>query len=147
LLGSVRSGMLELAMIEATGSTAVISIIDDDASIRVAIESFLRSLGFDARSFESADQYLRSPERHHTSCIVSDVQLPGCSGLDLQDHLISHHDRTPIIFITAYPRPETRQRALNTGAIGFLTKPFDNEMLLNCIETALKSGREDGSST
>ena len=131
-------------MIEAAGSAPTICIIDDDASIRVAIENLLRMSGFDVRSFESADQYLRSPERHQTSCIVSDVQLPGRSGLDLQDHLAGHHDRTPIIFITAFSRPEIRKRALDAGAICFLTKPFDNGTLLKCIEEALKGRHEGG---
>src|SRR5262245_14843328 len=106
-------------MIEACEKVPVISIVDDDASVRVALTNLVRSLGFAARSFDSADGYLGSAERHETSCIVSDIQMPGTSGLDLQSHLIAQDDRTPIIFITAFPRPSIEQRALDAGAICF----------------------------
>jgi len=134
-------------MIEVAGKAPLISIIDDDASVRMAIANLVKLLGFDARSFDSADQYLQSPERHETSCIVSDIQLPGSSGLDLQNHLVAQDDRTPIIFITAFPRPEIRKRALDAGAIGFLTKPFDNKVLIHCIEVALQGRRAGSDST
>lgn len=129
-------------MVETAGNIPLISIVDDDESIRVAMVNLVRSLGYDARSFDSADHYLRSPERHATACIVSDVQMPGSDGLDLQCSLASQDDRTPIIFITAFPRPDIRKRALDAGAICFLTKPFDGQTLVNCIEVALKSRRE-----
>jgi FixJ family two-component response regulator len=124
----------------------VIAIIDDDFSIRFAIGKLVRSLGFGAHSFESADQYLQSPDRSETSCIVCDIQMPGKSGFDLQSYLAAQNDRTPIIFITAFPRLETRRRALDSGAVGFITKPFDNKTLIDCIELALASRRESGDS-
>ena len=87
-------------------------------------------------------QFLKSAERYQTSCIVSDVQMPGSSGLDLQRNLAAQEDSTPIIFITAFPQPDVRQRALDAGAICFLSKPFDGQALVSCIERALKRQRE-----
>jgi FixJ family two-component response regulator len=129
-------------MIEAASQVPLISIVDDDASIRVAMVNLVRSLGFNARSFDSANQYLKSAERHETSCIVSDIQMPGISGLELQSNLAAQDDRTPIIFITAFPTPDIKKRALDAGAICFLTKPFDGQKLVNCIEVALKTRHE-----
>jgi FixJ family two-component response regulator len=100
-------------MVEAAGKVPLISIVDDDASVRIAIVNLVRSLGFAARSFDSAEGYLTSAERHKTSCIVSDIQMPGTSGLELQSNLAAQDDRTPIIFITAFPQPSIKQRALD----------------------------------
>lgn len=124
-------------MTDVSGPVPLISIVDDDASIRVAMVNLVRSLGFEVCSFKSADQYLKSSERLQTSCIVSDVQMPGLSGLDLQSSLAAQDDRTPIIFITAYPQPDIKQRALDAGAVCFLAKPFDGTRLISCIEEAL----------
>jgi FixJ family two-component response regulator len=123
---------------ETARRVPLISIVDDDLSIRIAMENLVKSIGFDVRSFESADQYLKSSVRRETSCIVSDVQMPGISGLDLQSNLAAEEDRTPIIFITAFPHPDIERRALDAGAVCFLTKPFDGQRLINCIEDALK---------
>jgi FixJ family two-component response regulator len=116
----------------------LISIVDDDHSVRVAVATLVRSIGFDACSFESAEGYLASNERRKTSCIVSDVQMQGTNGLDMQSRLVTQNDRTPIIFITAFPQPDLKQRALDAGAICFLSKPFDGEALIKCIEAAIK---------
>jgi FixJ family two-component response regulator len=131
-------------MVETTGKIPLISIVDDDASVRVAVVNLVTSLGYEARSFDSADRYLSSPERHETSCIVCDVQMPGTHGLDLQCNLTAQGDRTPIIFITAFPRPDIKKRALDAGAICFLTKPFNGQMLVNCIEVALGGNASSG---
>lgn len=129
-------------MIEETANRVpLISIVDDDPSIRSAMENLVKSIGFDARSFHSADQYLKSPGRRETSCIVSDVQMPGINGLDLQRNLAAEEDRTPIIFITAFPHPDIQRRALDAGAVCFLSKPFDGQKLINCIEDALQGRR------
>ena len=130
-------------MVDAAAKVPMISIIDDDESIRLGVVSLVKSIGFDARSFESADRYLSSTERGETSCIVADIQMPGTSGLDLQSRLAAQGDRTPIIFITAFPRPDLQQRALAAGAVGFLAKPFDGQALIDCIEAALKGRRLD----
>src|SRR5262249_43540134 len=107
-------------------------------SIRIAMVNLVRSIGLAACSFDSVDQYLRSAERRDTSCIVSDVQMPGRSGLDLQSNLAAENDRTPIIFITAFPQPDVKKRALDGGAVCFLAKPFEGQALINCIESALR---------
>lgn len=128
-------------MIDAGGNIPLISIVDDDASVRTAMANLVRSIGFAVRSFDSADQYLSSAERHQTACIVSDIQMAGTSGLDLQSSLAAQDDPTPIIFITAFPRPEIKKRALDAGAFCFLSKPFDDQMLIKCIKDAV-NGRE-----
>ena len=115
----------------------LISIIDDDQSVRTAVARLVRSLGLAARSFDSAEEYLASDERRLTACIVSDIQMPGTSGLEMQSRLVTQDDRTPIIFITAFPQADIRRRALDAGAICFLSKPFDGDTLVKCIEAAL----------
>ena len=114
----------------------VISIIDDDASVRIATDNLLRSLGYAVRTFVSAEEFLRSA--HHTSCVIADVQMPGMSGVDLQARLLTQGYRVPFIFMTAFPEETIRARALNAGAICFLTKPFDRLTLTRYVDTALE---------
>jgi FixJ family two-component response regulator len=121
---------------------ALIAVVDDDESIRVMTSTLMRSLGFASRGFASAEEFLQSPERGETSCIISDVQMPGINGLELQSRLTSTNCRTPIIFITAFPDPRIQERALAGGAVCFLTKPFDGETLIQCVDRAL--GRSSG---
>jgi FixJ family two-component response regulator len=128
-------------MAEPAKNRPLISIVDDDASLRTATARYVRSYGFATCSFGSADEYLQSIERRETSCIVSDVQMPGTNGIELQSRLVAENDRTPIIFITAYPHPDTEKRALDAGAFCFLTKPFDGQTLVNCIRRALTGER------
>jgi FixJ family two-component response regulator len=120
----------------------VISIIDDDASIRVATQSLVRSLGFTVCTFASAADFLQSPCVNDTSCVISDVQMPGMSGVELQSLLIAQGHRMPIIFITAFHEESIRARAMKAGAIGFLNKPFSGQTLIECLDTALQ--RRDG---
>jgi FixJ family two-component response regulator len=115
----------------------IISVVDDDASLRTATVRLLRSMGFAAHAFASAQEYLLSPRLHDTTCLIADVQMPGMSGIKLQEHLITHGHTTPMIFITAFPEARMRQQTLNAGAIGFLSKPFDESRLLECVEQAL----------
>jgi FixJ family two-component response regulator len=117
---------------------AVVSIVEDDAFVREATKGLVRSLGLTALTFESAEDFLQSGRIEDTSCVIADVQMPGLSGLELQSHLIAQGHRTPIIFITAFPEERLRTQALTTGAIGFLSKPFKEESLIDCIDTALK---------
>jgi FixJ family two-component response regulator len=105
-------------------TSQIVSIVDDDASVRAAMQSLLRSLGFVAFVFESAEDFLRSPRVDDSSCLITDVQMQGMSGLDLQDRLIAQGSRIPIIFITAFPEQNIRSRAQASGARGFLEKPF-----------------------
>ncbi len=123
----------------AVGKVSTIAIVDDDESARATMSSFVRSLGFDASAFSSAEEYLLSPQRYHSVCLISDVQMPGMNGLDLQTHLAAQGLRLPIIFITAFPDDKVRSRALAQGAICILDKPFEREALLRCIDIALKN--------
>ena len=114
----------------------VISIIDDDASVRAATENLLRSLGYTVCTFVSAEEFLRSADFNDTSCVIADVQMPGMSGVDLQARLLTQGDYVPFIFITAFPEETIRARALKAGAISFLTKPFGRLTLIRCLDTA-----------
>jgi FixJ family two-component response regulator len=117
----------------------MISIIDDDESVRTAITRLVQSLGFVALTFASARDFLRSPHRHDISCLITDVQMPDISGTDLQRMLIAEGKNVPIILITAFPDEGIRTRALQAGAVGFLSKPFEGSALIQCIDDALKT--------
>ena len=117
--------------------TALISIVDDDESIREAIQSLLRSVGFKVETFASAEQFLQSDQIETTACLILDVRMPGMSGLELQRHLMATQYRIPIVFVTAHGDEEARSRALQEGAVEFLLKPFNEEALLNAIQAAL----------
>jgi FixJ family two-component response regulator len=123
----------------------VISVVDDDASVRVATDNLLRSLGYIVHKFASADEFLRSPHFNDTSCVIADVQMPAMSGVELQALLLARGYRVPFIFITAFPEETIRERAMRAGAICFLTKPFDRVTLIKCLDTALRGdGRGTG---
>jgi FixJ family two-component response regulator len=115
----------------------IVSIVDDDASVRAAMEALIRSVGFVAFTFESAEEFLRSPRLDDSACLITDVQMPGMSGLDLQNRLIAQGSCIPIIFITAFPEQDIRSRAQAAGAIAFLEKPFDGEIMTNWVRKAL----------
>ncbi len=118
----------------------VISIIDDDASVRGAVGNLLQSLGYAVHTFGSAEEFLLSDKMNATSCVVADVNMPAMSGIELLVLLHSRDQRVPFIFITAFPDERIRARALNAGALGFLTKPFDRSHLVACLEQALRPG-------
>ena len=115
----------------------VISIIDDDGSVRTATYNLVRTLGYVVHTFESAGEFLRSPHLNDTSCVIADVQMPAMSGLELQAHLLAEGYRVPFIFITAFSAENARAQALRAGASCFLTKPFTGEALISCLEIAL----------
>jgi FixJ family two-component response regulator len=118
----------------------MIAIVDDDESVREATQSLMRSLGYHASTFASAEEFLKSDQVHDTSCLITDVQMPpGLSGIDLQDRLIARGHRIPIIFITGYPDENVRARAMKAGAVAFLSKPYNHEHLLGYLEKALKA--------
>jgi FixJ family two-component response regulator len=123
----------------------IIAVVDDDVSVRAATDRFVRSLGLISRTFASAEDFLHSSCLHETSCVLADVHMPGMSGIDLQDHLLSLGHPVPIVFITAYPEVSVRARALNSGAVCFLSKPYDGPTMARCIDAAL-SRRNAGSS-
>lgn len=116
----------------------MISIIDDDASVRAATNRLVRSLGYIACTFASADEFLRSPQLDTTSCVIADIQMPGMSGVELQDLLLAQGRRLPIIFVTAFPDENVRARALDAGAVCFLSKPFDGATLVKYLDVALE---------
>jgi FixJ family two-component response regulator len=116
----------------------VISIIDDDASVREATARLVRSLGYRTATFSSAEDYLQSDRLRDSSCLITDLHMPGMGGADLQDRLIADGHRTPMIFMTAYFEEKARDRVLNAGAAGFLRKPFAEEALVACLEKALE---------
>jgi FixJ family two-component response regulator len=115
----------------------VISIVDDDAFARDAIGDLIQSLGYQAVTFPSAEQFLVSDCVGEVACLITDVQMPGMSGLDLQIHLKAAGYDTPVIVISAFPEERSRTRALNAGAVAFLSKPFEEKSLISCINTAL----------
>jgi FixJ family two-component response regulator len=116
----------------------VISIIDDDASVRIATRRLVRSLGYVAQTFASAAEFLQSPYLNDTSCVIADIQMPGMTGVELQDVLTAQGCSVPMIFITAFPEENIRSRAMKAGAVCFLSKPFDGPVLIEAIDTALK---------
>jgi FixJ family two-component response regulator len=125
--------------------TPVISIVDDDASIRGATTRLVRLNGFTVHAFASAEEFLGSPRIEDTSCLIADVKMPGMSGLDLQRTLLDQGHRTPIIFVTAFPEEVKRHRAARAGATWVLPKPFDGQSLIECLRQAL-SGEDFGGS-
>jgi FixJ family two-component response regulator len=118
----------------------VISVIDDDASIRVAADSLLRARGYTVGTFASAAEFLRSQQIDEASCVITDVRMPDMSGVELQAFLRKQGRSTPFIFITAFPEEPARLRALHDGAVCFLSKPFDAPTLIRCVEAALAAG-------
>jgi FixJ family two-component response regulator len=116
----------------------LISVVDDDESIRRTTKLLIESFGYRAAVFESAEVLLRSRQLHDTSCLIVDVQMPGISGLELQSQLAAKGCSIPIIFITAYGNETSRQQAMQAGAVAFLDKPFSDEQLLKNIRSALE---------
>jgi FixJ family two-component response regulator len=117
----------------------LISIIDDDALARDGIRELVESLGYKAASFSSAEHFLTSSAIAETTCLITDVQMPGLSGLELQEALRSQGHRTPVILMTAYPNESRRNRAIAGGAVGFLSKPFDDTSLIEYLAAAIES--------
>src|SRR5262245_66658490 len=111
----------------------MISIVDDDESIRLALESLLKSVGYRTEVFASADDFLRSADHEHTKCLILDIRMPGMSGLELQRQLVASGSQIPIIFITAHADEEARARAVSAGAVACLRKPFTEHGLLRAI--------------
>jgi len=102
-----------------------------------AVESLVRSLGFDVRRFASAREFLLSPHRHDTACVISDVQMPDMGGFELQQHLAAEGDTTPIVFMTAFVNERIRMQAMQAGAVSFLFKPFTAAALIDSLRQAL----------
>ena len=114
----------------------MISIVDDDESVRESTKALVRSLGYSARTFSSAEEFLDS-NPDDTNCLILDVQMKGLSGVELLERLIAQGRRTPVIFVTAFPDERVRNHVLDAGAVGFLRKPVSDEKLIRCLDTAL----------
>jgi FixJ family two-component response regulator len=121
------------------GNTRIIAIVDDDESVRFALKGMMKSVGLPAQAFASAEDFLNSGLLRQTACLIADIRMPGMSGLDLQNKLNAEHCRIPTIFITAHGDAKLRLQALRGGAVEFLAKPFDDEVLLENIRAALES--------
>ena len=120
----------------------ILSIIDDDDSMRCAMKSLVTSLGLRVHTFRSAEEFLQSPRVDDTSCLITDLQMPGLSGVELQSLLLSQARHVPIILVTAFPEERMRNRAMEAGALGFLSKPFESQTLIKLIEKAIATGRK-----
>ena len=123
------------AVIEKSPSRHI-SIVDDDASIREALKSLMRSVRFGVDAYGSAEEFLASERVNDTACLILDVYLPGMNGFELQNHLKAEGSTIPIVFITAHSDEASRQRALKGGAIDFLSKPVRRDVLLKAIQSA-----------
>jgi FixJ family two-component response regulator len=121
------------------GKVKMISIVDDDDLMRAALQGLLKSAGLPAHAFASAEEFLGSGQQHDTACLITDIRMPGVSGLELQARLNGEHCRIPTIFITAHGDANMRMQAISAGAMNFLAKPFDGEVLLDSVRVAMKS--------
>jgi FixJ family two-component response regulator len=121
----------------------IVYIVDDEPSICTAYARLARSAGMQARTFASVDDFLESDISDENACVVSDVQMPGVSGLELPTSLERAGHRLPVIFVTAHDTPETRDRAERVGAAGYFRKPVDDQALLDAIAWALNRHRND----
>lgn len=122
----------------AQGGSHLIAIVDDDELMRGALQGLLKEAGFPAQTFASAEEFLDSGQPRQTACLIADIRMPGMSGLDLQAKLNAHEIKIPIIFITAHGDARLRLQAMRAGAVEFLAKPFDDEVLLESVRAALE---------
>ena len=116
--------------------TFIVYVVDDDPSIRKALERLLRSAGYHALTFASAEEFLDSASGLDEGCIVLDIRLPGMTGLDLHEKLLSEGAKYSVIFMTAHDSPQWRERAEKAGAVAYLNKPFPEQTLLDAIQLA-----------
>jgi FixJ family two-component response regulator len=121
----------------------LISVVDDNESVRRTMKLLIESFGYRATVFESAETLLRLGQLNKTSCLVVDIQMPGMNGLQLQSHLAIEGWSIPIIFITAYGSKQVRRRAMQAGAVALLEKPFGDEQLLATIRSILQERQDE----
>jgi FixJ family two-component response regulator len=115
----------------------MMAIIDDDESVQSALKDLMEAAGHQARAFGSAEAFLDSGQHRNAACMITYIRMPGMSGLELQAKLKAEQSNMPIIFITAHGDEKMRMQAMRAGAVDFLTKPFDEKVLLDCLEAAL----------
>jgi FixJ family two-component response regulator len=126
--------------INAGWTNQLIAVVDDDDSVRSAVLGVLKSIGIAGRPFTSAEEFLVSGLWKEVACLITDIRMPGISGLELQARLAEEDCRIPIIFITAYGDTRVRTQAMRGGALAFLGKPFDDKVLIESVRTALATG-------
>jgi FixJ family two-component response regulator len=115
----------------------LVAIVDDDESLRGALRGLIKTVGLPTQAFASAEDFLNSGLLHETACLIADIRMPGMSGLELQEKLNAEHCRIPTIFVTAHGDANMRLQAMRAGAVEFLAKPFDDEVLLDSVRAAL----------
>ena len=120
-------------------TSSFVAIVDDDELMRSALQGLLKEAGFSVSAFGSAEDFLSSDQHRHAACLIADIRMPGMSGLDLQARLNAEQIKIPTIFITAHGDARMRMQALRAGAVEFLTKPFDDEILVDRVRAALES--------
>ena len=118
--------------------TKFVVVVDDDDSMRSAVQDLLEAAGLPAQGFSSAEEFLESGKQYETTCLITDIRMPGISGLELQAQLNAERCRIPIIFITAHGDEKMRLQARREGAVEFLSKPFDDEVLIDSVRAALE---------
>jgi FixJ family two-component response regulator len=131
-------GRIDLCDMSGAKRTSLVAVVDDDEFLRDALRRLLRASGLGAVSFESAEDLLNSGRLQEISCLIADVRMPGLSGLELQARLKAEQCPVPIIFVTAHGDAKMRIQAMRDGAVEFLTKPFDNAVLLEMVHAAVK---------
>jgi len=130
--------MMKSNQVESTSERSLVSVVDDDESVRESLPDLLNEFGFAARAFSSAEAFLSSDCVHKTRCLILDVMMPGMTGLDLQQELTRRGQQIPVIFITARKDEVLRARAFKQGAVKFLNKPFSDTALLDALNVALQ---------
>jgi FixJ family two-component response regulator len=128
-----------MATVAGQDDPRFVAIVDDDDLMRGALEGLLKEAGLSVRTFASAEEFLDSGQQHLTACLIADIRMPGMSGLDLQATLNAQQIRIPTIFVTAHGDARMRMQALRAGAVEFLPKPFDDDVLLDSVRAALAS--------
>jgi len=117
----------------------LVAVLDDDELMRSALQGLLKAVGLPSQAFASAEEFLNSGQQHRIACLIADIRMPGMSGLELQAELNTEGCRIPIIFITAHGDEKMRMQALRAGAVEFLAKPFDDEVLLESVRAAFEN--------
>ena len=139
--GTWKARVRDNGKIGVLSDSRKICVVDDDESVREALRSLLKSVGFEAQVFASAEDFLGSDHLPGTCCLILDVRMPGMSGFELHERLIASDEEVPVIFISAHADEEARTRALRSGAVDFLLKPFSDDALLDAIDTAMRLQR------
>jgi FixJ family two-component response regulator len=139
-MGDIQNNQTSDTHASARSEKPRVSVVDDDEAVREALTGFLRSAGFGAEGYDSAERFLRSGRLDETKCLILDVRMPGMGGIELEQYLTEAGHDIPVIFITAHGDEHTRAQALGVNVVDFLTKPFSDDALLEAIDRALGPG-------